>query len=262
MIRQSDLKLSLRVPFINIIFFLKVEMEARRLVLKFIGYEIVDDHVEYRIGLRGFSIQSNTFQARYSVLREIYSQLKVLIPRENLPFFPPKRWFGNKDFAVIRERSKALEDFFKTLLENFTLDELPPLKELLEPYIREIELRPLVAPDPLREKLKGISQEFYDMERKEQDRILDTEQEQHETLEKKRKYQAQVRINWDTEDMTKKKLPEGRESNVAEIRKELLSLKKKQNIAFSMNKVLDDITTAMSKIEIPDMSSFVYMYKY
>ena len=231
-------------------------MEARRLVLKFIGYEIAEDHVEYRIGLRGFSIQSNTFQTRYSVLREIYTQLKVLIPQENLPAFPAKRWFGNKDFAVIRERSKAMEDFFKVLLENFTLDELPPLKEFLQPYIREIELRPLVPVDPLREKLKEVNKEFFDMEKTEQEKIPDSEQ-----LEKKRKYQAQIKMKWDTEDL-KKKLPEGSESNVAELRKELLSLKQKEEVFFNVNKVLDDVATAMSKIKIPDMSSFVYMHQY
>ena len=107
-------------------------MSENKVSLKFIGFEKDADHVEYKILAKDSQDETWQLTARYSTLRQIYRDLRDVTGIENLPDFPPKKYFGAMSDNFITQRQKALENFFNILLKKHRFDELGSLKEFVE----------------------------------------------------------------------------------------------------------------------------------
>lgn len=103
-----------------------------KLTAKFADHLVVDGHVEYRILLKDSrKNESWTINSRYSDLRKVHSKLRELAG-DNLPNFPRKQFFGNTEPSFISQRQKGLENYFSIVLQNQTLLNSKPIKELLQ----------------------------------------------------------------------------------------------------------------------------------
>ena len=86
------------------------------LAIKFKGFELVGDHIEYNIEVANASTNELwKFQRRYSVLREIYQQISHNF--HTVHPFPPKKAFGNKNPKFVEQRRIELESYFIEILK-------------------------------------------------------------------------------------------------------------------------------------------------
>jgi len=78
-------------------------------------YDTSKSHVEYTIVVKDIKTgDSFKFQRRYSSLRGLHEQLKRTL--KNLPHFPPKKLFGNKNPAFIESRKNQLQEYLSALV--------------------------------------------------------------------------------------------------------------------------------------------------
>jgi hypothetical protein len=79
----------------------------------------VSDHATYLIKIIGPKNISFHIRDRYSMLREMQSQVKNDIRNAKaLPEFPGKKMFGNLDEAFLAQRRTSLEVFLNTFLAD------------------------------------------------------------------------------------------------------------------------------------------------
>lgn len=230
-------------------------MSENKISLKFIGFEKDGDHVEYKIIVKDSNNETWQLTERYSGLRQMYRELRDILSAENLPDFPPKKYFGTMSDSFITQRQKALENFFNNLLKKHRYDELVPLKELIESKKPEPQ-----KPDQQKttntkgannvpnkdqlinlEKIIGnFKNEFFDLN----DTFNPPEEE--EIRKKKNKYNFKLEIGPATISY---QLPTGSESNLISIQdKTLPSID--TAIAPLMESVLNEIKEGISKINI------------
>ncbi len=101
-------------------------MEKKTYKVKFVKYEILSGHVEYTVKVIA-SNGSETFHLRdrYRSMRNYWRSMVSDYGKAVPAFFPPKKWFNNKEPEFIRHRMEELEHFFNTLLEDPKLASCP-----------------------------------------------------------------------------------------------------------------------------------------
>lgn len=63
-------------------------------------------------------------------MRDLHKHLKLDYPN-NLPQFPPKKFFGNLKEKFINQREKALENYFIITFKSIVIDKAVCLKSFL-----------------------------------------------------------------------------------------------------------------------------------
>lgn len=229
-------------------------MSENKISLKFIGFDKDGDHVEYKIIVKDSNNETWQLTERYSGLRQIYRELRDILSAENLPDFPPKKYFGKMSDSFITQRQKALENFFNNLLKKHKYDDLIPLKTLVEskkPEAPRPDTNPTQKQGPnvgqnkdhlinLEKIIGNFKNEFFDLN----DTFNPPEEE--EIRKKKNKYNFKLDIG---PAVVSYQLPTGNESNLISIQdKTLPSID--TSIAPLMESVLNDIKEGISKINI------------
>lgn len=78
-----------------------------------LSYENAGAYIEYLVKVQAGDQGTWQFRKRYSLLREFHERLKRTISQ--LPHFPPKKVFGNKQPTFLQQRKAALEQYFAQL---------------------------------------------------------------------------------------------------------------------------------------------------
>lgn len=104
-----------------------------------IEYEIGDTFTMYKLeyGILdsdGKHIQIYRTRTRYSILLQLYEEMKHLIGNSNLPSFPPKRYCGNNTNKLATERLIQLNQFVQKINTFTGCQELPKFKEIFQEY--------------------------------------------------------------------------------------------------------------------------------
>lgn len=228
-------------------------MSENKISLKFIGFEKDGDHVEYKIIVKDSNNETWQLTERYSGLRQVYRELRDLLAADNLPDFPPKKYFGSMSDSFITQRQKALENFFNSLLKRHKYDDLIPLKTLVESKKPETKPEPKNTSKPgpnnsqdknqlinLEKIIGNFKNEFFDLN----DTFNPPEEE--EIRRKKMKYNFKLDIGPSTISY---QLPTGNESNLISIQdKTLPSID--TTIGPLMDSVLNDVKEGISKLNI------------
>ncbi|CAD8060071.1 unnamed protein product [Paramecium sonneborni] len=99
--------------------------------LKIVNTETRSDIVYYQIQVLNTQTKvSWSFEERYKNMNNLHTQLSQEI-KQQLPYFPAKKFFGNTDPEFISTRKAGLQNYFKTLLQIVDVDQCPTLKKFL-----------------------------------------------------------------------------------------------------------------------------------
>ena len=114
--------------------------------IKFKGFELVGDHIEYIIEVTNLATGEGwKFRRRYSYLRDFYEQLKS---DSNHLKFPPKKLFGNKNPKFIESRRAELEFFFSEVCKIPRASEKEFFKTFVNPTDKILTSNPSIIEKP------------------------------------------------------------------------------------------------------------------
>jgi PX domain len=110
-----------------------MDSTKKQLSVKFHKFEVHSNgHVEYTIAVTNPVTKDFwQFRTRYKELENLNKKLRE-IKGLNIPEFPPKKWFGNKDKAFLTQRMKKLETYFYGVFQNPGVYELPFVMSFFE----------------------------------------------------------------------------------------------------------------------------------
>lgn len=236
-----------------------VKMSNGRTSLSFVNFEVMGDHIQYKITAKDANNQTCELKARYRVLRDIYEQIKEQIDPNDLPEFPPKRLFFNMDIGFVSQRQKSLEHFFNRLLEKYRLEELAPLKAFLNTK------NPVTVPEPEQSKLKtrpspnkqqtsiidDYKKKFFDLT----DNFAPPDMDDPDVRRRKNRYANDIKIDFNI-DSTTYKLPVGHESNLAHLHSDTL-ISHNRSLSDFLIKTLDTIRADVSGITFPNANKII-----
>jgi len=133
-------------------------MEKKAYKVKFIDFEITNDHVEYTVKVVA-SKGSDTFHIRdrYSSMRSYWKSMYSKYGNSTPTTFPPKRWFGNTKAMFVRHRMEELEHFFNATLEDPEL----AMSQITQDYFKKkkVQLKDFVGHSKPVEEIKEVERE-------------------------------------------------------------------------------------------------------
>ena len=88
--------------------------------INIIGYEVLEHFVCYKCEINvlrenGETIDVKFTRTRYSILLDLYNNVRNSFVGVDLPSFPPKIWFNNRNEQVAKDRMIKLQPFINSL---------------------------------------------------------------------------------------------------------------------------------------------------
>jgi hypothetical protein len=113
-----------------------VDKDNTNLIIQFVSWALLGDHVEYQIHLFNDKLSAE-FTHRYSSLRDFHEAVKNEAKDPNLPKFPPKKFFGNTDKQFLNQRMVGLQHYFSSILSSKDFSNLKSVRTWVNDIIKK-----------------------------------------------------------------------------------------------------------------------------